>query len=73
MASGKLVNIDSDNGLLHDGTKPLPESMLINHHWTLVHSPDGNVTGSAQDIYRRYEFKYRQFKIMTAISPRPMS
>ena len=26
-----LVNIDSGNGLLPDGTKPLPEPMLTNH------------------------------------------
>ena len=31
MASLILVNIGSGNGLLPDGTKPLPESMLINH------------------------------------------
>ena len=26
-----LVNIDAGNGLLPDGTRPLPELMLINH------------------------------------------
>ena len=31
-----LVNIGSGNGLLPDGTKPLPEPMLTNHHWNLV-------------------------------------
>ena len=30
------VNIGSDNGLLPDGTKPLPESMLTDHQWTTV-------------------------------------
>ena len=28
MASYNLVNIDSSNGMLHDGTKPLPESSI---------------------------------------------
>ena len=31
-----LVNIGSGNGLLPDGTKPLPEPMLTNHQWGLV-------------------------------------
>ena len=32
MASQNLVNIGSGNGLLPDGTKPLPEPMLIYHY-----------------------------------------
>ena len=28
------VNIGSDNGLLSDGTKPLPEPILIYHQWS---------------------------------------
>ena len=31
MAVGVLVNTDSGNGLLPDGTKPLPEPMLTYH------------------------------------------
>ena len=34
------VNIGSGNGLLPDGTKPLPEPMLIDHQWghmALIH------------------------------------
>ena len=30
------VNIGSGNGLLPDGTKPLPESVLTNHQWGLA-------------------------------------
>ena len=30
------VNIGSGNGLLPDGTKPLPEPVLTNHSWGLV-------------------------------------
>ena len=30
------VNTGSGNGLLPDGTKPLPEPMLTNHQWGLV-------------------------------------
>ena len=32
----ELVNIGSDNGLLPDGTKPLPEPIMTNHQWGLV-------------------------------------
>ena len=32
MATKIWVNIGSGNGLLPDGTKPLPEPMLTNHH-----------------------------------------
>ena len=32
------VNIGSDNGLLPDGTKPLPEPMLIYHHHHFIFS-----------------------------------
>ena len=45
----KLVNIGSDNGLLPDGTKPLPEPMFTTPEWG--HSPEGNFTGNAQYIY----------------------
>ena len=31
MASMNLLNIGSGNGLLSDGTNPLPEPMLTNH------------------------------------------
>ena len=31
MATEIFVNIDPDNGFLSDGTKPLPERMLIYH------------------------------------------
>ena len=33
---GNLVNIGSDNGLLPDGTKPLPEPMSTSHPWGLM-------------------------------------
>ena len=32
IAAGIRVNIGPGNGLLPDGTKPLPESMLTYHH-----------------------------------------
>ena len=41
MPSYNLVNIGSGNGLLPDGTKPLPEPMFTNHQWQ---SPEGNFT-----------------------------
>ena len=33
MVAGILVNIGSGNGLLPDGTMPLPEPMLTYHHY----------------------------------------
>ena len=36
MAIGNRVNIGPGNGLLPDGTKPLPETMLTYHQWSLV-------------------------------------
>ena len=36
MATWILVNIGSGNGLLPDGTKPLPEPLLTDHQWSPV-------------------------------------
>ena len=36
MATEIWVNIGSGNGLLFDGTKPLPEPMLTDHQWSPV-------------------------------------
>ena len=36
MGTEILVNIGSGNGLLPDGTKPLPEPMLTDHQWCPV-------------------------------------
>ena len=38
MATEIWVNIGSGNGLLPDGTKPLPEPMLTDHQWSPVTS-----------------------------------
>ena len=53
----ELVNIGSDNGLLPDGTKPLPETMLTNHQRNLVEFT-WNFTGNAQDIYVYHSFSF---------------
>ena len=46
------VDIGSDNSLLPDGTKPIPEPMLITHQWSLVTFTWGKFHGIyAQDIY----------------------
>ena len=50
----KLVNIGSGNGLLSDGTKPLPGPMFATHQWN---SPEDSFTGNAQDIYPWYKFE----------------
>ena len=34
MAAEIWINIGSANGLLPDGTKPLPEPMLTDHQWS---------------------------------------
>ena len=39
-----LVNIGLGNGLLPDGTKPLPEPILIYYQWERVLSPEVNFT-----------------------------
>ena len=49
MASENLVNIGSGNGLLPDGTKPLPKPMLTDHQWDLVTSSFGAIS---QDILK---------------------
>ena len=36
IVAGIWVNIGLDNGLLPDGTKPLPEPMLTDHQWSPV-------------------------------------
>ena len=48
----KLVNIDLGNGFLPDSTKPLPEPVLVDLiiSEVLLHSPEDNFTGNAQDI-----------------------
>ena len=51
------VNMDSGNGLLSDGTKPLPEPVLTIHQWGLQHLSEGNLKGNVQDIYDWYEFE----------------
>ena len=36
MGPGIYINIGSGNGLLPDGTKPLPEAVLTNDQWGIV-------------------------------------
>ena len=69
MATENWVNIGSGNGLLPDGTKP-----LLNQCWLIIgevlwHSPEGNFTWNAQDIYPWRELENYWFKI-TSASPR---
>ena len=44
MATEIGVNIGSSNGSLPDGTKPLPEPMLIYHHLGPMYSSEDNFT-----------------------------
>ena len=58
MMSLILVNNGSGNGLLPDGTKPLPEPMLsIDISAVLCHLPEGNFTEKAQANYLWYNFE----------------
>ena len=56
MASGILVNIDLGNGLMYDGTKPLPEPMLTYHQ----RDP---LTFNTQDINPQEVLEVYAFKI----------
>ena len=47
MATEKLVNIGSGNGLLLDITKPLHEPVLTYHQWGMLYLPEGNLNGNA--------------------------
>ena len=58
-----LVHIGSGNGLLPDGTKPLPEPMLTNHQWTLVALINDEYHINAQDFYLWYKFGKYSFKL----------
>ena len=56
------VNIGSGNGLLPDGTKPLPEPMLTNHQGSHQRAIWPNLIGNAEDVYPWKEFKYHYHK-----------
>ena len=64
------LNIGSGNGLLPDGTKPLPEPMLTNHQFSLVACTLGLFQGNTQDMYPWCEFQNNSFWDITATSPR---
>ena len=48
------VNIVSGNGLLPDGTKPLPQPFLTQHHWGLSASTKGNFPEIILEIIDTY-------------------
>ena len=54
MATEIWVNIGSGNGLLPDGTKPLPEAMLTSHQW----GPVAFIPGWCLFEYPRYQIKF---------------
>ena len=69
MAAEIWVDIGSGNGLLPDGTKPLPGPVLIYDRRSLWHSSDNNFVWSIQNINSQNVFENYTFKI-TATSPR---
>ena len=52
MTTQSLVNIGSNNGLLPDNNKPLPEPVFIIHHLGLV------AFGWGQHMYHERRLKY---------------
>ena len=64
-----LVHIDSGNGLVTDGTKPLPEPMLTYPYGFFWRSSKADFSENAQDIRPWYESENYKIKITTA-SPR---
>ena len=50
MALVIFVDTGPGRGLLPDGTKPLPHQVFTYHQWSLLHSHDKKIAGSAQDI-----------------------
>ena len=63
------VTIGSDNDLLPDDTKPLPETMLANTQWGIVAFTWEQYTASTQATILYNEFESYAFEI-TATSPR---
>ena len=59
------VNIGSENGLLSDGTKPLPEPMLTDIEWGVV-APEGNFKTITHQIYLWYQFDNDIYNITAA-------
>ena len=56
------VNIGSGNGLLCDGTKPLPEPMLTDHHENDIH-----IRATSQEMPQPSVTKIR-FNIMSEVT-----
>ena len=54
MATQNLVNISSGNGLLPDGTKPLPEPMFMGQ-WRLS---KGNITRDTPAIIHENQLQF---------------
>ena len=69
IATYTWVTIASDNGLLPDGTKPLPEPMLTLISEVLWHSLESNFTVSVEATILHNEFENHTFEI-TATPPR---
>ena len=66
VTSWNLVNIGLGDGLLPDGTKPLPEPILINRQWESVAFTWGLFHRT--DIYLWYDFENNSFKITATMS-----
>ena len=54
MDTQNQVYIGPDNGLLPDGTKPLPKSILLFISEFFWNSPEGNFTGKVQNPCNDY-------------------
>ena len=63
MATSIWVNIGSGIGLVPDGTKPIPEPVLLLNNEVLWHSPESYFTMSAQGTIMYNKFKNYTLKI----------
>ena len=66
MASWIWVNISSGNGLLPDGTKPLPDPMLTYHQWGLTTFLWGQFHNRClhhQSLKLDWEITYKKFHL----------
>ena len=70
MAAEIWINIGPGNGLLPDGTKPLPEPMVMSHCQGVWYSPESVFTPSTQRTILYNDLESYTFFRITAASPR---
>ena len=70
MATKILVNIDSDNGLLPYGNKPLPDLILTSHEWgTVLFTSEQFHRGQRVDTQDLYQYRMRYYSMGEQLIP----